>query len=674
MVPSLEDVARITRLRVDGEAVTGVTYADYTDLAQDLLGLEPHGDDLDRAILRLIQAVKERWDRASRAFLFPWGHMVPSLEDVARITGLRVDGEAVTGVTYADYTDLAQDLLGLEPHGDDLGDRRVVGRVTLLGSLGLAKVRQRADELLPDFVERAAGLARAAYGQDRTETERVDRDLRKFLVFFFGKMLFTTKCDGIHYRFLEILGDLGRVGRYAWGAALLAHTFADLSTGTGRETTVGGFVPFLQVWSYHYLPLGRATVVRPDAVPLARRWLPLVSTATYTFQLEVLRQHLRDFPALLVVWEPYANQGDADQPWVVSGRPLFGRDIWVHCLNEIEPLRLRLAVRKLGLHQGWCEETKPQGIGKKTRGKAKMVDWRTRFPEQYADWQRGGQLVESDAPDSIAYLRRFQEEYGHRYFMRPERDGRNTLIDQLHGQLASTEVQLIEARAALETLRAAQLTGERADTGGASSSRGAPAPEVASLKQQLSAAVERAARAEHDLLAQSEELWDALARETGTAAELTQLRSQLTQREPELPQEVAELQASLSLERRDLERQQARWEQERSRWELERRDLVQQCVEARTIQGVAECLLKASEERYRCGRERAREQGRASAYSGSILATSSQYERNIRDATAAQRSTGSRAPMGPPALPTVVDQGEAESSHRRGPTEGGDES
>ncbi|MQM21131.1 hypothetical protein Taro_054165 [Colocasia esculenta] len=434
--------------------------------------------------------------------------MVPSLEDVARITGLRVDGEAVTGVTYVDYIDLAQDLLGLEPHGDDLGDRRMVGRVTLLGSLGLAKVRQRADELLPDFVERAAGLARAAYGQDQTEVERVDRDLRRFLVFFFGKMLFTTKGDGIHCRFLELLGDLGRVGRYAWGAALLAHTFADLSTGTGRETTVGGFAPFLQVWSYHYLPLGRATVVRPEAIPLTRRWLPLVSTATYTFQLEVLRQHLRDFPALLVAWEPYADHGDADQPWV--------------------PLRLRLAAHTLGLHQGWCEETEPRRIGRKTRGKAKMVDWRARFPEQYADWQRGGQLVESDAPDSIVYLRCFQEEYGHRNFMRPQRDGRNTLIDQLQGQLASLEVQLIEARATLEILRAAQLTGGCADTAGASSSRGAPAPEVASLQQWLSAAVERAERAERDLLSRSGELRDALACETDKAAELTQLRSQLT--------------------------------------------------------------------------------------------------------------------------------------------------
>ncbi|MQM22360.1 hypothetical protein Taro_055413 [Colocasia esculenta] len=454
-----------------------------------ILGIEPFFVDPP-----LIQVIRDRWDRVSRTFLFPWGHMVPSLEDVARITGLRVDGEAVTGVTYADYTDLTQQLLGLEPFGQDDHERRMVGRVALLQSLGLAGVRQKADELLPAFVEQAAGLARATYGQDAEDTVRVDRDLRRFLVFFFGKMLFTTKGDGIHCRFLELLNDLTRVGRYAWGAALLEHTFADLSTGTGRETTVGGFAPFLQVWSYYYLPLGRAIEVDPTAVPLGRRWLPLVSTATYAFQLDVLRRHVRDFPALLVVWEPYADYGDADQPWVVSGQGLFRRDIWVHCLNEIEPLRLRLAARTLGLHQRWIDEAGPKGIGRKTRGKAKTVDWRTRFPEQFLDWHRGGQVVASNATDSTAYLQRYQEEYGLRDFMRPERDGRDMLIGQLEGQLAATTAQLAEARAALETAAV------QAEMGGASSSRcPAVAAEVSSLQEQLAAAVARAERVERDL-------------------------------------------------------------------------------------------------------------------------------------------------------------------------------
>ncbi|MQL73073.1 hypothetical protein Taro_005406 [Colocasia esculenta] len=562
----------------------------------------------------LIQVIRDRWDRVSRSFLFPWGHMVPSLEDVARITGLRVDGEAVTGVTYADYTDLTQQLLGLEPFGQDDHERRMVGWVALLQSLGLAGARQKADELLPAFVERAAGFARATYGQDAEDTVRADRDLRRFLVFLFGKMLFTTKGDDIHYHFLELLDDLTRVAKYAWGAALLAHTFADLSTGTGGETIVGGFAPFLQVWSYYYFPLGRAIEVDPRAVPLARRWLPLV------------------------IWEPYADYGDADQPWVVSGRGLFGRDIWVHCLNEIEPLCLRLAVRTLGLHQWWIDEAEPRGIGRKTRGNAKTVDWRTRFPEQFSDWHRGGQVVTSDATDSTAYLWRYQEEYGLRDFMRPER-------------------------------RAAQGSAVQAEAGGASSSRGpAVAAEVSSLQEQQATAAARAERIERDLAIRSEELESALACETLTVTELTEQRSQSAP--TELPRDVAELRALLALERRDLERQQGLWEHERER-------LSQQAVEARAGQLAAERLLKASEDRYRHVRERAREQGRASAYSESVLASSSQYERNVQDAVGAQRSTGSRAPMGPPPPPTAAaDLGEAESRQREPATlaEGGDES
>ncbi|MQL81239.1 hypothetical protein Taro_013687, partial [Colocasia esculenta] len=71
----------------------------------------------------------ERLGLAVLAFLYS------RLTDVARIIGLQVDGEAVTGVTYADYTEFAQGLLGLElAREDDLGDPRMVDRVELLES------------------------------------------------------------------------------------------------------------------------------------------------------------------------------------------------------------------------------------------------------------------------------------------------------------------------------------------------------------------------------------------------------------------------------------------------------------------------------------------------------------------------------------------------------------
>ncbi|MQM21925.1 hypothetical protein Taro_054973 [Colocasia esculenta] len=230
--------------------------------------------------------------------------------------------------------------------------------------------------------------------------------------------------------------------------------------------------------------------------------------------------------------------------------------------------------------------------------------------------------------------------------MRPERDGRDTLIGQLEGQLAATTAQLAEARAALETLRTAQGAAVQTETEGASSSRGlAVAAEVSSLQEQLAAAVARAERAERDLAIRSEELESALARETLTVAKLTEQGSQPMP--TELPRDVAELRALLALERRDLERQQGQWEHERER-------LTQQAVEVRAGQLAAERLLKASDERYRRGRERAKEQGRASAYSESVLASSSQYERNVQDTEGAQRSTGSRASMGLLRLPQLL--------------------
>ncbi|MQL72132.1 hypothetical protein Taro_004469 [Colocasia esculenta] len=66
-----------------------------------------------RADSALTQALRSRWDAEATAFVFPWGHMIPSLEDVSRIIGLRIYGRPVSGYTYPCYHDLAERLLEL---------------------------------------------------------------------------------------------------------------------------------------------------------------------------------------------------------------------------------------------------------------------------------------------------------------------------------------------------------------------------------------------------------------------------------------------------------------------------------------------------------------------------------------------------------------------------------
>ncbi|MQM16180.1 hypothetical protein Taro_049134 [Colocasia esculenta] len=229
------------------------------------------------------QALKERWDPECNAFLFSWGHMVPTLEDVVRITGLRVDGRAVTGTTYTSYQEPVERLLGLELRGERSSQ---VQRTVLQASLGVVSARLQTGEGQAEHMERMTDDARAAMAEE--EGEAADRDLRRFLTLVIGKMILGTRGDPVGCRFLPLLEDLSSVGNYAWGAALLAHLFDSLGTSS-RETGVAGFFPLLQVR-----------------------------------------------------WTPYVGEDDATQPWVERGRPYFSRDIWLHCFNIVVPLHHRL--------------------------------------------------------------------------------------------------------------------------------------------------------------------------------------------------------------------------------------------------------------------------------------------------------------------------------------------
>ncbi|MQM18556.1 hypothetical protein Taro_051551 [Colocasia esculenta] len=251
----------------------------------------------------LIQALKERWDPECHAFLFPWGHMIPTLEDVVRITGLRVGGQAVTGTTYTSYQKPVERLLGLEVRGERSS---LVQQTALQASLGVASARHQTGEGQAEYMTRLTEDARAALAEE--EGDAANRDLRRFLTLVIGKLILGTKGDPVGCRCLPLLEDLSSVGNYAWGAALLAHLFDSLGTSS-RETGVAGFFPLLQVWAYYHLPsLGRGVARRRGAVR----------------------------------WTSYVGESDAAQPWVERDRPYFSRDIWLHCFNTVVPLHHRL--------------------------------------------------------------------------------------------------------------------------------------------------------------------------------------------------------------------------------------------------------------------------------------------------------------------------------------------
>ncbi|MQL73074.1 hypothetical protein Taro_005405 [Colocasia esculenta] len=335
--------------------------------------------------------------------------MIPSLEDVSRITGLRVYGRSVSGFTYPCYHDLAQRLLELPV------ERRssLFPRVPLQESLGLFDVGKGAGEREDEHLDRLIRVSRRELESE--PGAQADLDLRRFLILFLGRLLFAMRGDAVHCRFLPLLEDLSEIGGYAWGAAFLAHQFDSLGASE-RLTLTSGFFPFLQVWAYlNLLALGRGDLTRSGLVPIARRWDARRDSRSLGDQLERLQEAIDIYPHLDVVWLPYLGERDEGQPWLVQARPYFGRLVWVHALNLVLPFHLFLSQRSLGLLQNAVEFPIRDWFrrpGRSFRGLHDTTDWHEQAKEQINNWEHRGKAVRSDATTDDVYLQAYALKYG----------------------------------------------------------------------------------------------------------------------------------------------------------------------------------------------------------------------------------------------------------------------
>ena len=125
----------------------------------------------------LVQELRSRWDSRSGAFLFPWGHMTLTLEDVTRLTDLRVHGAALSGHSLTDYRHLVESYLGFSPSGD--GALRGVDRSEFFSTVDLSGLRRGLEESIASFYSRVAGRLRDTLAT--SEGPQADLDLRQFL-------------------------------------------------------------------------------------------------------------------------------------------------------------------------------------------------------------------------------------------------------------------------------------------------------------------------------------------------------------------------------------------------------------------------------------------------------------------------------------------------------------
>ncbi|MQM03292.1 hypothetical protein Taro_036073 [Colocasia esculenta] len=394
-----------------------------------------------------LEALQERWEEDCKAFIMPWGHMIPTLEDVAYLTGLPVQGEPVVGLKRRDYYDDIVELLGPE-----------------FEAVGLRGRRRGPLETLDEFY---TGVRGALDLGDRSK----ERSVRTFVAYLFGRLLFATQSSQMNCKFVLLLRDLEQAGRYAWGAAMLGHLFALLPSSSQRSQSTGGFTPFLQIWGYTRFPMGRGVQVEgcQTMVPLMERWEVTPDPRVEDRRMEDVRAALDHYPHEQVVWTPYQGEADASHPAVAAGRPLFDRHLLLLCLGTCEVLYLELVVRTLGWHHPAVEVP---SLGREGHSRQRFFAedryWGEEHGSTVAYWREGGE--QRDLQDSAAYL----EGYRARYTGRLRLDWRvmpeSQAMRLLEGRLAEQEVELARFRTEVRTLRAEQQRVRASHDAGASSS------------------------------------------------------------------------------------------------------------------------------------------------------------------------------------------------------------
>ncbi|MQM12668.1 hypothetical protein Taro_045587 [Colocasia esculenta] len=446
-----------------------------------------------------LEALRERWEEDCKAFIMPWGHMIPTLEDVAYLIGLPVQGEPVVGQERSDYYDDIVELLGPE----FIAGRRRPIRSILLGSLseavGLRGRRRGPLETLDEFY---TGVRGALDLGDRSE----ERSVRIFVTYLFGRLLFATQSSQMNCKFVLLLRDLVQAGRYAWGAAMLGHLFSLLPSSSRPSQSTGGFTPFLQIWGYTRFPMGRGTLAEghQTMVSLMARWEVAPDPRVTDRRVVDVRVALDHYPHEQVVWTPYAGEADASHPAVAAGRPLFDRHLLLLCLGTCEVLYLKLVVRTLGWHQPAMEVP---SLGREGHSRSRFFvedrDWGLEHGSTVAYWQAGGDPVVrvTDLLDSSAYM----EDYRARYAGRLRLDRRvmpeSQAVCLLEGRLAKQEVELTRLRTEVRTLKG-ELARVRASRDARASSSAQPAG--GDLAVRLQGALDRAEARVRELEAERE--------------------------------------------------------------------------------------------------------------------------------------------------------------------------
>lgn len=338
---------------------------------------------LDKA---LITALVERWRPETHSFHLASGEMTVTLQDVAMLFALPIDGRPVCSKTDHDYGQMVLDCLGHDPRGPSMPGK------SFLHYKWLKK----------HFYELPEGA----------DDQTVQRHVRAYILSLLCGVLFPDGTGRMSLIYLPLIADLSRVGTYSWGSAALAFLYRALCSVASSHNikNIGGSLLLLQLWSWEHSHVGRPLVRSPpfmetdipqDLPPIGFRWVGArTQSENATRCLKQYRDELNLQEADQLKWEPYMLIESSSLP------PLCTKDadLWITqapLINFpiVEMYLPERVMRQFGLRQCIPPPFRPtlQALHRISRRGRERENWEETHHEYIQEWEARRQRIFREA-------------------------------------------------------------------------------------------------------------------------------------------------------------------------------------------------------------------------------------------------------------------------------------
>ncbi|XBH86018.1 hypothetical protein VPH35_073781 [Triticum aestivum] len=423
---AIENGKLVVAMRMRGHSADGFTYDPWYEPYIRRLGLLPIVLQFKRRAPPVnhtaLTALVDRWRPETHSFHLPCGELTMTLEDMAMISGLPIDGQADTGrVSVVNWRKQTGILIDVQP--DDPQE----------GKADTARVRHSWLKLVRGDTNPCPLGANDVV---------VQQYARAYLWYVLTKVVFSDATgNSALWMFLELLNNWDT--QYSWGSAALAYLYRQLDLACRRKgdtSSLSGFVWSLSVWMWERIPVGRPDFKNPlmanprgnhdglhDDDPyqrptLAYYWEQVtVYTGSSHVRYKCYMNELDTLTAEQVYWLPYVEDCDFDlNEMCTRDSHLWRARCPMICFFAVEWHFVDRVARQFGRRQGIpIEESKEEMLSLHRfdrRNNQDISDWANKHRAWIEIRNQGDTLVQSEnRPHNQSAYQKYQVWYADRY-------------------------------------------------------------------------------------------------------------------------------------------------------------------------------------------------------------------------------------------------------------------